>query len=322
MKFSREIIHALIYHEYKNGSTVQECYDRILVTLGSQCQTIRNIRLWYSKFAAGGNQLQDMPRSGRPKSAVTLDNILRVQQMVEVDPRVTYEIIERELNIGTAQVHVIMHEHLRLKKVCARWVPHILTQEHIEKRLEFCHEMISKYGDLNRKRLIELVTSDETWIYHYEPESPSSAKEWVPKDHPPPVIVRREQSCRKLMYAFFVDLNGLVATVKLERGTRVNAEWYTKVCLEEFKKVVEERRPITGLRGIKLHIDNASPHTAHITTQYFKAKKIQHIKNPPNSPDLALCDFYLFSRLKKNYVESVSIATKRQRLKRQKSSKK
>lgn len=49
-----------------------------------------------------------------------------------------------------------------------------------------------------------------------------------------------------------------------------------------------------------LHHDNASSHTARLTVEFLEQKHIKVIEHPPYSPDLAMCDFWLFFNLKKN----------------------
>ena len=47
---------------------------------------------------------------------------------------------------------------------------------------------------------------------------------------------------------------------------------------------------------------NASLHKAAIVREYLKQEKVVELPHPPYSPDLAPCDFFLFSRLKKHLV--------------------
>ena len=50
-----------------------------------------------------------------------------------------------------------------------------------------------------------------------------------------------------------------------------------------------------------LHHENASSHTAGSTVEFFKQKQIKVIEHPPYSSYLAMCDFWLFFNLKKNF---------------------
>ncbi|GFU85290.1 histone-lysine N-methyltransferase SETMAR [Trichonephila clavipes] len=79
---------------------------------------------WFKEFCSGRNFLQDEEHAGRPRSPLIPDNVSTVQMD---DNRCTYQMILRELNIGSAAIHKIIHEELHTKKVVFRWVPHILT---------------------------------------------------------------------------------------------------------------------------------------------------------------------------------------------------
>ena len=49
-----------------------------------------------------------------------------------------------------------------------------------------------------------------------------------------------------------------------------------------------------------LHHDNAPCHTAVFINEFLTEKSIPVVPQPPCSPDLSPCDFFLFPRLKKN----------------------
>ena len=85
----------------------------------------------------------------------------------------------------------------------------------------------------------------------------------------------------------------MVNVIKLDGQKSVTANWYTDVCLPE---------GLSGLRvkGLMLHHDNASSHTANMTHEFLNRNKIKVIPHPPYSPDLALCDLWLFPELKRN----------------------
>ena len=48
-----------------------------------------------------------------------------------------------------------------------------------------------------------------------------------------------------------------------------------------------------------LHHDNAPCHTALSITEFLAKRSIPVVPQPPYSPDLSPCDFFLFPRLKK-----------------------
>ena len=84
----------------------------------------------------------------------------------------------------------------------------------------------------------------------------------------------------------------------LEDRKTVTADWYTTVCLPKVITSIDSQREKTGVRGILLHHDNASSHTALRTREFLENSGLKTLPHPPYSPDLAPCDFWLFSRIK------------------------
>ena len=70
---------------------------------------------------------QDKFREGRPKSVVVPETIDAVRQLILQDRHATYQKIETTLGISGSSIHSILHEHLTVKKICLRWIPHNLS---------------------------------------------------------------------------------------------------------------------------------------------------------------------------------------------------
>ncbi|KAI6654496.1 hypothetical protein LOD99_892 [Oopsacas minuta] len=100
------------------------------------------------------------------------------------------------------------------------------------------------------------------------------------------------------MWAIFFRSSGFVEAVALEERKTVTADRYTRVCLPKVITAIESQREKTGIRGILLHHDNASLHTANRTRGVLENSGFKTLLHPPYSPDLAPCHFWLFPRLK------------------------
>ena len=88
-------------------------------------------------------------------------------------------------------------------------------------------------------------------------------------------------------------------------GQTVNKEYYVEV-LREFRKRFHRKRPALFKSGQwHFHQDNA-PVNNSIVTDYLTKMGIKTVPQLPYSPDLALCDFWLFPKLKEN-LEAVVI---------------
>ena len=75
--------------------------------------------------------------------------------------------IEELTGIHSSSVLKILCERLGLRKICTRWVPHLLTDEQKQSRVRLASQVIEKYDNCDPRCLEEIVTGDETWIYHF-----------------------------------------------------------------------------------------------------------------------------------------------------------
>ena len=57
------------------------------------------------------------------------------------------------------------------------------------------------------------------------------------------------------------------------------------------------------MSGVHLLHDNASSHMCEVVKSFLASEKVKVLNHPPYSPDLSPCDFFLFSRLKKCFLE-------------------
>ena len=168
-------------------------------------------------------------------------------KLIERDRHITYREIQASLGIDMKAIHTILHDHLSVRKLCSRWIPHNLTEAQKQTRVKWSKEMLKK------------------WIYSYEPESKQQFTFWVFQNEPKPTVVR-SHSAAKQMIACFFGYTGHVTTVALEDRRTVNTDWYIIICLSE---VINELRRINRNCRIILHHDNASCHTACQTVDFF-----------------------------------------------------
>jgi [histone H3]-lysine36 N-dimethyltransferase SETMAR len=137
----------------------------------------------------------------------------------------TYQQIECSLEISLPAIYSILHDHLKLRKVCARWMPHQLTRDQKWLRIQFCRESLKRFEGGRPRCVFDIITGDESWFYHYDPETKEQSKMWVPKEGDRPTKVRRNRSSRKRMVAMFFMKSGLIESIPLESGASVNADW-------------------------------------------------------------------------------------------------
>jgi hypothetical protein len=82
----------------------------------------------------------------------------------------------------------------------------------------------------------------------------------------------------------------------LEQSRTVNQHCYLEI-LARLHEAVRRRRPELWPDAWILHHDNALSHDALAVREILAKKSIMKLVHPPYSPDLALCDFWLFPKL-------------------------
>lgn len=204
-----------------------------------------------------------------------------MRAIIEENWESTYHQIQEQLKIGASSVHTIIHEKLHMHWVCRRFVPHFLTPEQKQRRIEICKENLKMFKDGGNQIINKIITGGETYVHYYNAPTHREAKLWVYEGEIPPAKVRSERSAKKICYAIFFMNTGLVKALRLQGQKTVTAKWYTDVCFDKVFKEVINAHPSSGLRGIILHHDNARPHTAQLTTDYLKKKKIKIMPQPP-----------------------------------------
>ncbi|GFU32720.1 hypothetical protein NPIL_182571 [Nephila pilipes] len=282
MELNREHFRAIIFHNFRRGLSRQECFDELNSLYSDKAPSYSTVKNWYNEFNRGRCSIQDESRAGRPKSVVVPEKINAVRELIKQDRHVTYREIEASLDISMTSINKILHEHLSVKKICSRWIPHNLTNAQKKARVDWCKEMLEKYIQGTSKAVYNIYTGDESWIYAYEPETKQQSTVWVFQDEAKPTKVVRGRSTSKQMIACFFGINGHVATVALEQRRTVNSEWYTTICLPE---VIGEIRKKQKNRRIILHHDNASSHTSTQTKAFLTERKIELMGHPPSIED-------------------------------------
>jgi hypothetical protein len=83
------------------------------------------------------------------------------------------------IGISKERVGYILHEELDMKKLCTRWVPHLLTADQKRTRMEVSEQCLEHFNKNKTDFVHRFITVDEAWIHHYTPESKQQSKQWT-----------------------------------------------------------------------------------------------------------------------------------------------
>ena len=183
-----------------------DIHKRLAVVYGQDSVVdISTVRRWARRSSdsePGRADLQDEVRSGRPVKATDEHNQQLINEMIQENRRLSQQFLSETVGISRERVQHIIYL-LGYRKVCARWVPRQLTDPMKQRRADVCRFLNKRYRREKDNFLASIVTGDETWAHHYEPESKSASMEFRRRGSPPPRKFKTFPSAGKLMLTVF-----------------------------------------------------------------------------------------------------------------------
>jgi len=73
---------------------------------------------------------------------------------------------------------------------------------------------------------------NETWLYHYDPETKQRSKEWRHSGSPRLKRLRVQKSAGKFLASTFWDQDGILLIDYLPKGQTINAEYYSDLLVQ------------------------------------------------------------------------------------------
>jgi len=184
----------------------------------------------------------------------------------------------------------IVHDDLGCRKVCGRWVPRQLSDNHKHARQTIYQEHLDCHAREGDAFLHRIVTGDESWVYHYETENKTHCLQ-------PTKNSRHRLPLGKSCWPSF---SGTILVPFQEKGQTVTSARYSDMLVNELKPAIRSKCwGLLSKRVLLLH-NNVHPHMVAHTVDTLCALKFEVLKHPSYSPDLVPSDFHLFGPMKEN----------------------
>ncbi|UYV79212.1 hypothetical protein LAZ67_17001536 [Cordylochernes scorpioides] len=282
----------------KNEIKCADAFRMLTVAYGEATLDRSNVYRWNKMFSEGREDVNDEERAGRPSTSTIDEKIIEVEKMILANRRITVREVAEDLNISIGSCHSIFINDLGMKRVAAIFVPKLLNCDQKQHRMNIANEMLASVRD-DPNLLQRVITGDEAWVYGYDVETKAQSSQWKLPHEPRPKKVRQVRSNVKVLLTVFFDCRGVVHHEVLPQGRRVNKEHYLQV-MRNLREAIRQKSP--GLWKNKiwlLHHDNAPAHTSLLVRDLLAKNNTLMMPQPPHSPDLAPCDFFLFPKLKR-----------------------
>ena len=121
-----------------------------------------------------------------------------------MDRRVPVHELCSELDMGYGTVQRILKDELNMSRVSARWVPRLLKDYEMERRVADSKTFLRRFEKEGDAFLNRIITTDETWFFYYDPETKQQSSQWKSSDSPPPKKARMSRSMGKHMFIVFL----------------------------------------------------------------------------------------------------------------------
>ena len=89
-------------------------FEKLEQAYGEHCLSRAQVFRWHKSFLEGREHVEDEPRSGRPSTSKTEENVERVRALVRSDRRLTIRMMSDQLNLNSFTVHQILTEDLHV----------------------------------------------------------------------------------------------------------------------------------------------------------------------------------------------------------------
>jgi histone-lysine N-methyltransferase SETMAR len=284
-------VRAVIRFLALKGLTNNNITLEIHAVYGEDAVAHPTVKKWAKRFREGRTSLEDDPREGRPLKS---DLVEPIENMLAEHPFISCKKICAKLSISKGTCLRILREELGLKKFNLRWVPHTLTTDQMQNRVNKAREMLDIFDGIPPCDWWRIVTGDQSWFFYDTP--PESG--WAASREDLPTIPRRCFKAKKVLITIIWNVTGIVSLLALESGSRFNSYYFcTEVIPDMEVNLLRGTRKKT-LRDYLLHLDNAPAHNSEMSKERIAKSKLTRVPHPAYSPDLAPSDFFLFGYMK------------------------
>ena len=168
-----------------------------------------------------------------------------MQDLINDDARYMVSEIAKYAGISTGSAFTILKRHLRVTKTAARWMLYLLSENQNQAYVKCARKLLKMFPKYDSRTFFNIVTGNESWFHFFEPICKVNYKVWATKHTRRPCIAKRLTSSKKIMYAMFFGIHGLVTKVAVPKNRSVTAKFYKKHVLTKVDKYYCKLRPRT-----------------------------------------------------------------------------
>jgi hypothetical protein len=258
--------------------------------LDGNAYAVSQIKIWLQKSRNGILSCKDVSRQGRPP--LTLGPELRT--FLEMSPFAIARVIARHFFTTVPTTKHIVQRELGMKTVLAMLGPRFSSSAQKAARVEASRELLRILQGLEANRSEGIATRNKSWFRYSCPSSKMFARS------PAEVIPRTQQAIgdKKTMITLFFTARKLIFLDALPKGHKYNQQTSVDYILMDLKKAnLSFHRCMLG-STFAVGMDSSLCHNGSKVMSKFGKHDVSRFLPPPYSPDISLCDFWVFGMLK------------------------
>ena len=291
---------------FKNGdsATVTQRVFRRHFNIGrnGKVPTRQTILNWVKQFRETASATSTKP-PGRPRIVRTPENVERVREAILRSPQRSVRRHAPQLRMSDRSVRRILHFDLNFHPYKMQLV-HELKPQDLNQRAHFCGRLLDFINE-QPDFLSNLIMSDEAHFHINGAVNRHNCRYWAPQNpqmthelplHSPKVTVWCGVSGFGIIGPYFFQNDN-------DQTVTVNSQRYVAMLRDFLLPQLRRRRLLR--RQLWFQQDGATSHTAResmrTVNDMFPGRIMSRNGNvnwPPRSPDLSVCDFFLWGYLK------------------------
>jgi len=152
-----------------------------------------------------------------------------------------------------------------MRKLCAKWVPKCLKADQKRQLCQSSGQILELFRRDPNGLLSRLVTVDEAWLYHYDPETKQRSMEWRHSGSPRPKNSKCKNPLEKVSPPFF-GIKTASSSLIIFKMAKLSTRGVTHLCWCNWRHS-EGKTPRGGkvTKGVLFLHDNTPDHRALAT---------------------------------------------------------
>lgn len=149
----------------KLGEDARQIQVDLNQILGRHCPSHCTVARWALPFknereSSEDDQLDVFPCHGARKILLLSD-----EGSMKID--IQQFLLLAMISDSTGSIHLIIHEHLKMRKVYSLWLPHLLSDNRNKRSIQCASPILYEFITKGHKQIKDVVASNKQWFYFF-----------------------------------------------------------------------------------------------------------------------------------------------------------